>query len=243
MNEAEWLAATDPTKVLYHFDREASARRIRLFNCAGVRRATALMADPCCREAVELAERLADQVVDFPDWYQQSRQLSVRYGVSSGRHSFADAAARRTAGRLLAYSSWHASKEGAWWEACKAITRTRVDPAAVGHANWDLALKASKAAFFPLLRDIFGNPVRPVAFSTGWRTPTVTNLAETIYDDRQLPTGLFDNQRLAVLADALEDAGCDNEDLLGHLRGGGDHVRGCWAVDLVLGKDQVDLAN
>jgi hypothetical protein len=87
-----------------------------------------------------------------------------------------------------------------------------------------------------LLNDIFGNPFRPVTFDPAWLTPTVTNLARAIYDDRQLPSGLFDNQRLGVLADALEDAGCGNADILSHLRGGGEHLRGCWVVDLVLGK-------
>lgn len=85
------------------------------------------------------------------------------------------------------------------------------------------------------LRDIFGNPFRPVSLERTWLTPTVVRLAETIYDAGHFPSGVFDHQRLAILADALEDAGCANGDLLGHLRGG-DHVRGCWAIDLLLGK-------
>ena len=91
--------------------------------------------------------------------------------------------------------------------------------------------------YFHVLRDIFGNPFRPVTFNAAWRTSTVTNLAQAIYDDRLLPSGLFDNQRLGVLADALEEAGCDNADILGHLRGGGEHVRGCHVIDLILGKE------
>jgi hypothetical protein len=87
-----------------------------------------------------------------------------------------------------------------------------------------------------LLRDIFGNPFRPANFAPSWRTPTVTSVAQAIYEERQLSSGLFDNQRMSVLADALEEAGCDNADILGHLRGSGAHVRGCWAVDLILGK-------
>jgi hypothetical protein len=80
-----------------------------------------------------------------------------------------------------------------------------------------------------LLRDIFGNPFRPVAVDPSWRTSTVVTLAEGIYADRA-----FD--RLPILADALMDAGCDNADILAHCRGDGPHVRGCWVVDLVLGK-------
>jgi hypothetical protein len=88
-----------------------------------------------------------------------------------------------------------------------------------------------------LVREIFGNPFRPVAFNPAWRTSTVMSLAQSVYEERQLPSGLFDNQRLGVLADALEEAGCDNADILGHLRGGEEHVRGCHVIDLILGKE------
>ena len=81
-----------------------------------------------------------------------------------------------------------------------------------------------------LLRCIFGNPFRPVAVDPAWRTTTVVQLAQGVYNDRA-----FD--WLAILADALEEAGCTNADILGHLRGPGPHVRGCWVVDLVLGKE------
>jgi len=69
-----------------------------------------------------------------------------------------------------------------------------------------------------------------------WNGGTVRRVAEGVYEGRQLPAGTLDTARLAVLADALEDAGCDNADLPNHLREPGPHVRGCWALDLVLGK-------
>ena len=80
-----------------------------------------------------------------------------------------------------------------------------------------------------LLRDIFGNPFRPVAVDPEWLTSTVVALARGVYDDRA-----FD--RLPILADALQDAGCEDADILAHCRGDGPHVRGCWVVDLMLGK-------
>lgn len=81
-----------------------------------------------------------------------------------------------------------------------------------------------------LVRCIFGNPFRPVTFAPEWRTSTVLALAQGIYDDRA-----FD--RLPILADALQDAGCDSDDLLAHCRDERTpHARGCWAVDAVLGK-------
>jgi hypothetical protein len=79
-----------------------------------------------------------------------------------------------------------------------------------------------------LLRCIF-NPFRPVTLNPAWRTSNAIALAQSIYDDRA-----FD--RLPILADALEDAGCDNADILNHCRQRGEHVRGCWVVDLILGR-------
>ncbi|MCI0458097.1 MAG: hypothetical protein L0Z62_14130 [Gemmataceae bacterium] len=81
-----------------------------------------------------------------------------------------------------------------------------------------------------LLRDLFGNPFRTVAVDRGWVKPAVVALARSIYEER-----LFED--LPVLADALEEAGCTNADILSHLRGPGPHVRGCWVVDLILGKE------
>ncbi len=80
-----------------------------------------------------------------------------------------------------------------------------------------------------LLRDIFGNPFRPVAFKDEWRTSTVVALSDQMYRSR-------DFSAMPILADALEDAGCDNPDVLDHCHGDGPHVRGCWVVDLVRDK-------
>jgi hypothetical protein len=86
-----------------------------------------------------------------------------------------------------------------------------------------------RAAQAHLLRDIFGNPFGPVRVDPSWATATVTDLATTIYEERA-----FD--RMPILADALEEAGCDNAAILSHCRGPGPHVRGCWVVDLVTGR-------
>ncbi|MCE9568116.1 MAG: hypothetical protein K8U57_39440 [Planctomycetes bacterium] len=78
---------------------------------------------------------------------------------------------------------------------------------------------------------IFGNPFRPAAFSPEWRTTTVVALAQRMYESR-------DFSAMPILADALQDAGCDNDDILNHFRDpNAPHVRGCWALDLVLGKE------
>jgi hypothetical protein len=69
------------------------------------------------------------------------------------------------------------------------------------------------------------------------QTPTTVALANAVYDNRNLPDGTLDNARLSVLADALEDAGCNNTEILGHLRSSGPHVRGCWVVDCLTGRE------
>ncbi|MBA4192545.1 MAG: hypothetical protein C0467_31645 [Planctomycetaceae bacterium] len=79
------------------------------------------------------------------------------------------------------------------------------------------------------MREVYGNPFRPVTIEPSWLTSDVVALATGIYAEKA-----FD--RMPILADALQDAGCDNTEILGHCRGPGPHVRGCWLVDLLGGK-------
>ncbi|HEX4607492.1 MAG TPA: hypothetical protein VH092_04730 [Urbifossiella sp.] len=89
-------------------------------------------------------------------------------------------------------------------------------------------MRTEQAAQTELVRDIFGNTFRHVLFDPSWRTSAAVALARSMYDSR-------DFSAAPVLADALEEAGCEDAAVLGHLRGGGGHVRGCWCVDGVLG--------
>ena len=101
--------------------------------------------------------------------------------------------------------------------------------AAVSEGSIGDSTSCERTAQTELFRDIFGNPFRPVAADPAWLTPTVQSIAAAIYEDRA-----FD--RLPILADALEEAGCTNADVLLHCRQPAEHVRGCWVVDLMLGK-------
>jgi hypothetical protein len=96
------------------------------------------------------------------------------------------------------------------------------DLSAAYHREW--------VALSVLLKDVFGNPFRPVSFAHEWRTDTALSLAHQMYEAR-------DFSAMPILADALQDAGCDSDAILNHCRGDGPHVRGCWVVDLVLGKE------
>src|SRR5262249_47634106 len=98
-------------------------------------------------------------------------------------------------------------------------------------------MQREEAHQFAILRDICANPFRPVTIDPDWLTQTVTSLATAAYEQRALPSGELDPARVVVLADALEEEGCQEADVLGHLRSPGPHVRGCWPVDLLLGKE------
>jgi hypothetical protein len=87
-----------------------------------------------------------------------------------------------------------------------------------------------------LLRDVVGNPFRPTSLARMYQTQELPSIAQAAYEERDNASGHLDNARLAVLSDALEEAGCTDSDILSHLRSPGPHVRGCWALDLVLGK-------
>jgi hypothetical protein len=122
----------------------------------------------------------------------------------------------------------HLPEEAGVWSVYGVAVQSRTEYKAV-----------HEATHRQLVRDIFGNPFRPVTISSTvltWHDATVVRLAQTAYEERHMPEGTLDNARLAVLADALEEAGCQDQDVLGHCRSGGEHVKGCWVVDLLLGK-------
>jgi hypothetical protein len=98
------------------------------------------------------------------------------------------------------------------------------------HATGVLCALVTSDELVQFVRDIFGNPFRPVAFDPRWRSADAVGLARGIYDERAF-------ERLPLLADALMDAECGDEQVLSHCRSEGPHVRGCWVVDLVLGKE------
>ena len=106
--------------------------------------------------------------------------------------------------------------------------------------EWNKVLREEDTALSLLLRDIVGSlPFRLITIDPAiltWHECTIPRPAQAIYEERQMPAGTFDPVRMNILADALLDAGCDNEDLIHHCRCNQSHVRGCWVVDLLLGK-------
>jgi hypothetical protein len=147
----------------------------------------------------------------------------------------ADGLAKQPALRKARQGAEEATRDGRGGSHAPYLARQATKIA--GEEAWNAAYCATAIVPIFLLRCIFGNPFRPVVLDPSWRTPTVTPLAQAAYDERILPAGTLDQDRLAVLADALEDAGCNNADILSHLRGPGPHLRGCWVIDLLLGKE------
>jgi hypothetical protein len=128
------------------------------------------------------------------------------------------------------YAACHAAMKAGWQAGFSAMASAATVGKRADQWAWQSAM----------LRDLFGNPFRPTTIDPTWRAwhdGIIVKLAEAAYQERTLPSGLFETGRLAVLADALEEAGCADEQILGHLRGPGPHVRGCWVVDLLLGKE------
>jgi hypothetical protein len=223
MTEKQWLKATDPAEMLELLGPHASDRKLRLFACACCRRVWHIVTSPKLEQALPLLE-------DSIEGKAKDR----------GR-------AHKLAGEMLTDGSSTQACIGAelWKASQKAFKRDEYGfyrigysvQAALGwaaggfHPVFTNAVKAERKEQAKVVREMFGSPFRPVHFSPQWRTSDVLTLARQMYDSR-------DFGAMPILADALQEAGCDSEDLLGHLRDPHVvHVRGCWALDLVLGKE------
>jgi hypothetical protein len=147
---------------------------------------------------------------------------------------FADGLVESTDMRAARLACQGVGSQAAWYAAAtnpEIAARNAACSAQAGVANNALlgSEPVERLAQAKLLREILGNPFRPSPIDRSWLTPKVVSLAQSIYTDRA-----FD--RLPILADELVNSGCDNQEILSHLRGPGPHVRGCWVLDLVLGK-------
>jgi hypothetical protein len=216
MTDEDWLACTDPEPMLEFLRGKASDRKLRLFAAACCRAMWKRLTDVSYRWVVEAAERFADGQVSESELQAACDAADTAFGDLCDDEGFEIASVDATAPAVL-----RACCLACWAAEPKA---NQAADAAVSLAKMTEQLTQAR-----LFRDIFGNPFRPVTVDPSWLTSTVVSLAQTIYDQRA-----FD--RLPLLADAAEEAGFDNLDLLNHLRGDGPHVLGCWAVDLVLGK-------
>jgi hypothetical protein len=213
MTEEEWLKCGDPPRMLEFLYRHVSDRKMRLFAVACCRRVWELMPNDDCKQGIVAAELAADGRYDMSllDRLSNSIYSSTGSVDPSAADEFAAIAARCVSSR----------------DDLTMTARATAAAVAVPTSGEGAERKNEERCQGLLLRDIFGNPFRPATVDPAWLTSTVVALAEGIYADRA-----FD--RMPILADALQDAGCDCDDILTHCRDTTlTHVRGCWVIDLL----------
>lgn len=223
MDEARWLALDDPQQLLEFMKGRANDRKLRLFAVACCRRISRLLKDQRLLTGIEVAERSADGLSaegEIEAAYKSAGQALRNYDEPEAEDYAALAAADLTfpiADRLFRAVSGVSSS------ALSAVACDRSFDWFTDAREIEARQQAS------MLRDIFGSPFRPVSLDRRWRTGTVVALAQAIYEERA-----FD--RMGILGDALEEAGCDDKYILSLCRTDEPHAKGCWLVDLILGK-------
>jgi len=221
VTEREWLSSPGAWHLFEYLVPIGSARKFRLFGTA------------CCRRAWHLfdasAQGVAEIVERYADGEATESELRSAYVATEGmtQNPVPDLI-QHHAIRAVQWISSHEFEEA--WNCSTEVTKA-VRAFARQTGNVEDAVGPEREYQAILLREIFGNPFRPVVFDVNWRTDTALALAKQMYESRNFGAA-------PILADALQDAGCDAEDILNHLRDpSATHVRGCWALDLVLGKE------
>ncbi len=219
MTEREWLEGKDPRPMLEYLRGKARVRQLRLFACACCRHVWDQIQNELSRDAVETTERLADGLAELYDLQVIRNSWAAAPSFNSGGHWIGGSRDKITQHLTgMTDRPWEMAGNVAWETAHLGLRRKERQFQATG------------------LRCIFGNPFCPFALDPSWLTPTVLALAQATYEERELPSGHLDAARLAILADALEDAGCTEAEILNHLRGPGPHLSGCWPLDLLLSR-------
>jgi hypothetical protein len=210
MTEARWHRTGRYNQLLDFLGVRLTRRKQILFGCGCARQLWHLLTHEVNRQAVQTSERHADG---------RARKAEMRRAWGAIEWE----PVMYTEWPIDMVTAWVPYRDITWNEAHeKGLDDERQRPEAVRERGWS-----------DVIRELFGNPFRPVEAVPQWLTGndgTAAKLAQTIYDEYA-----FD--RLPILGDALEDAGCDNVRLLAHCRQRGPHYRGCWALDLILGKD------
>ncbi|MFO0844686.1 MAG: hypothetical protein U0797_20200 [Gemmataceae bacterium] len=218
-----WQEATTAREMAQCLAGVGSERKFRLLMCAAIRRLWPLALDPRSRAAVEAVQRYADGLATAAD-------LQAAAGPAHEAYTEARGANHETA---VANAAWMAALAAPPHEPHAMALTVLEDCRAACERNAHLGLDAGREqeGHAWLFRCVFGQPFRGepegLASWRAWNGGTAVQLARVIYDEQRFHV-------LPILADALEEAGCDDEALLAHCRDDGLHVRGCWVVDLLL---------
>jgi len=216
MTEEEWLSLDRVlTPTMNWLRRRGTTRQFYLAAAGWVCQVESKQTHPRCRELIELVEGYADGGIpaELLDRRSRAARAILDLGRVPGAYSW-EASAADSAAVHSAYSG------DGWIAAINALNEA-------GRSGKRSELSPRQIA---LLRDVFSNPFRPISFDASWRTSTAVAIAKQMYESREFGA-------MPILADALQDAGCGNDDILSHCRdANGVHIRGCWVVDLVLDK-------
>jgi hypothetical protein len=229
----------------------ASDRKYQLFACACCRRLLGVFPYAVIRQFIEFGERDADRLANMEELFQVERAATAWHearsiGSAASQDTSAAASAVRTAHSLIDRRPMrretvarYVARDAAAAVRAAANDRRAVllapagDEIRIARATWqaaEIAFAKELLAQAALLRDIVGNPFRPAILGTNCRPPEVVHFGRTIYDQRAF-------EWLPELADSLEEAGCTDAEVLAHCRQPGEHVLGCWGLDLVLGNE------
>jgi hypothetical protein len=243
MTEAEWLASTEPGPMLEFVRGKATDRQLILYNVAICRRIWRFISDTRLQKGVETAERFAEGTATNKECSETITDLRKvpQSGFSvlmapphSSVQAFGPARGAATS-TALGHLDMIRVAAGVARSALAAgiFLSGDLDPNDLDNA-WKLGWAAEQRTQACLLREILGPlPFRQLRFQVP--VPMrVIRLAKSIYDERPMPQGTLVVGRLLMLADALLECGCRDEEVQAHCRSEGPHVRGCWAVDLIL---------
>jgi hypothetical protein len=232
MGESQWITCPEPEPMLDFLQGNITQRKLRLLACAACRYVWNQLADKRCQRAVEVAEHYADG-------QESNKELEKAYheacdAIGNQNEAGQDAASAAAVVHNACYSEggWMNTKKALTCAAAVAVQQAARDAGAEGIAapnSEDQIKRRENENMAHLIREIVGNPFQPVSFDPQWLTTPIRFLAQTIYDD-------FAFDRLPELAASLQSVGCDCEAILEHCRDQKPHYRGCWVLDLVLGK-------
>jgi hypothetical protein len=238
MTEAEWLGCEEPDTLLMFLRGRASSRKNRLLGVAFCRCVSHLLFDWRARDAIEIAETYADGLASPEEMRTISEAVGDAYVTMPNPAPVNSEPPLSFKAKSVALQSTRFVTQDTDDYLLSCCRCTYLAMLRDGFLHTEPGEECDAYTTAPqvqcsLIHEIFGNPFRrPILADTllAWGRGTIPMLAQGIYYERA-----FD--RLPILADALEDAGCDNADILAHCRGPGPHVRGCWVVDLLLGKE------
>jgi hypothetical protein len=232
MTNDEWESCADPRRLLDCVGHRATDRQLRLFAVACCRRIWLLLTDERCRRAVETAERFADGLAGADELESAHRTAkAAQESGCPGAPVNATASTLEPCRGRFGYDAEHPVMIDVREAASRAASQWANSRPGNGGAEWTEILRAERLAQCNLLRDIFGNLHFDAGLGPCWfphQDVAVASLARDIYQGG-------DFSRLPLLADSLEQGGCDTREILDHCCGSALHVRGCWVVDLVLG--------